>query len=127
MMAATLPPGHPYLIRTAFNQSWLALAAGDATVALPLARAALADYVTIISRVGADATIASAQEPNMRRQVLALTAAAWDSDPDSAALLDEAFRAAQWAQNSQAARATQRMSARFAAGSGERAALARRK
>lgn len=127
MMVATLPPGHPDLIRAAFNQSWLALAAGDAAVALPLARAALADYVSIVSRVGADATIASAQEPDMRRQVLAVTAAAWDSDPDSAALLDEAFRAAQWAQNSQAARATQRMSARFAAGSGELAALARRK
>jgi CHAT domain-containing protein len=127
MMASVLPQGHPDLIRAAFNQSWLALGAGDAATALPLARATLAEYAALVSQVGADATIASAREPDMRRQVLAVTAAAWASDPADPELLDAAFQAAQWAGHSQAARATQRMSARFAAGSDALAALARRK
>ncbi|MDT8855576.1 CHAT domain-containing tetratricopeptide repeat protein [Paracoccaceae bacterium Fryx2] len=124
-LAALLPPGHPEAARAGFTTAWLALGAGDAATALSLAQAALEDFTAQAERLGADATIAAAQETDMRRQVLAVTAAAWEVDP--AGLIDPAFQAAQWAMASRAARTTQRMSARFAAGSDDLALLARHK
>jgi CHAT domain-containing protein/tetratricopeptide (TPR) repeat protein len=111
-LQAILPKGHPDLVRAGFSTAWLGLAEGQAPEALSLARGALAGFAVQAGRVGADATIAAAQEPDMRRQVLALVDAAYEVDP--VGLMDEAFQAAQWATASKAARATRRMVARFA-------------
>src|SRR3990167_7321380 len=111
-LQAILPKDHPDLVRAGFSTAWLGLAEGQAPEALSLARVALAGFAAQAGRVGADATIAAAQEPDMRRQVLALVDAAYEVDP--VGLMDEAFQAAQWATASKAARATRRMVARFA-------------
>jgi CHAT domain-containing protein len=120
-----LPEGHPDLLRAQFSAAWIALSEDQPGLALPLARNALAGFTQMAGRIGADATIAATQDPNMRRQILALPVAAYALDRDG--LIGEAFEAVQWALATRIARATQRMAARFAAGSDDLAQEVRAK
>jgi CHAT domain-containing protein/tetratricopeptide (TPR) repeat protein len=122
-MAALLPPGDPRAAQALFNAAWIGLSEGRPAEALPLARTALDAYAGRVQRVGVDA--ASSGDAAMRRQVLALTTAAWETDPE--ALIGPAFQAAQWAVESSAGRSTQRMTARFAAGGAALSDLVRRR
>jgi CHAT domain-containing protein len=125
ILAEALPKGHEEVTRAAFNYAWLSLAAGRADEALPVARIALADYRAASWRLGSDETIGAGTTRESRRQILSVAAALWEADRDGG--LAEAFEAAQWAQASEAAQTARRVAARFAAGDGEIAALARQR
>jgi len=119
------PKGHSDVVTSLFNLAWLQLSAGEAAPARDVARKALELYKTNTARLGADETIGAAELREKRRQVMAVVAALWETDPATG--IDEAFRAVQWAQSSTAAQVVRRVAARFAAGEGEIADLARRK
>jgi CHAT domain-containing protein/Tfp pilus assembly protein PilF len=124
-----LPKGHPKHTAAQFNVAWLALAAGQPDQAMTQARLAMASYRDSARRLGADNTVGEGQLRSDRRQVLAMVAALWDSRGALGGQtgLQEAFEAAQWAQSSAAGQSARRVAARFAAGEGEIAELARRK
>ncbi len=124
-----LPKGHPEHTAAQFNVAWLALAAGQPDQAMTQARLALASYRNSARRLGAVNTVGADQLRSDRRQVLALVSALWDGggEPDGQTDLAAAFEAAQWAQSSAAGQSARRLAARFAAGEGEIADLARRK
>ncbi len=119
------PTGHSDVVTSLFNLAWLQLSAGEAEPARDVARKALDLYKLNTARLGADETIGAAELREKRRQVMAMVAALWETDPVTG--IDEAFRSAQWAQSSTAAQVVRRVAARFAAGEGEIADLARRK
>ncbi|QYK41869.1 MAG: CHAT domain-containing protein [Paracoccaceae bacterium] len=125
VLAGLLPAGHPEVAGARFIAASIALAENNAPAALPLARQALAGITDRLARAGADATVAATGGTDLRRMVLPVASAAWGVDRQG--LMDEAFRAVQWATMTAASRATQRMAARTAAADGELAALARSK
>jgi CHAT domain-containing protein len=112
-------------VNSLFNLAWLHLGADEAEAAGDVARQALDLYKINATRLGADETVGAAQLRERRRQVMAVVASLWEIDPVTG--MDEAFRAAQWAQSSTAAQVVRRVAARFAAGESDVAELARRK
>lgn len=121
ILASVLPADHPNVLRNEFNLAWLYLSAGQNEKGLIQARHAVDTYRNNDWRLGSDTGSAI----DARRQVLSLVVALWETDPQNG--MNEAFEAAQWAQASEAAQVARRVAARFAAGEGEIATLARAK
>ena len=124
-LARALPSGHVQAVAAGFNLAWLQLGAGNSAAALPVARTAFEGFRASGWRLSSEETLGAGQFRDQRRQVLALVAALWEEAPENG--LDEAFRAVQWAQASEAAHVARRVAARFAAGEGALAALVRQR
>ncbi len=124
-MAKVLDEAHPSVVRAGFNQAWMLLAAGKNQAAHQQALGALAAYEAKIWQAGTERTVGAGAVRDTRRQILAAVVSTWEVNRDAG--IEDAFRAAQWAQASKAAQVSQRVAARFATGEGELSTLARQK